>query len=139
MLALARLGPSLRVLLMPIARNKIVLVVDDDEDNAAVLQLSLEGSGFEVRVASSVAEARAELASSSFDALVTDLSLGDGNALDLLASLGATRPRVAILVTGYGDDEARKRSRAAGFDAHIVKPVELVALERALTEGLASE
>lgn len=128
------------MLAMPIARKGIVLVVDDDEDNAAVLQMSLEGNGFHVKVASSVAEARAELTSSSFDALVTDLSLGDGSALELLASLTKeTRPRVAILVTGYGADEDRARSAAAGFDAHLVKPVEIGALERTLREGLGPE
>lgn len=124
---------------MPIARKGIVLVVDDDEDNAAILQMSLEGNGFQVKIASSVAEARAELTSSSFDALVTDLSLGDGTALELLSSLGASRPRVAILVTGYGAEEDRALSAAAGFDAHFVKPVELGALERTLLEGLVPE
>ena len=123
---------------MPIASKGVVLVVDDDEDNAHLLQLGLEGGGFRVEVASSLATARRMLASSSFDALVTDLSLGDGTALELLAALGGARPRVAILVTGHGADEDRARSAAAGFDAHFVKPIELDALGRTLTNALVA-
>jgi CheY-like chemotaxis protein len=115
-----------------------VLVVDDDEDNVAVLELALNAAGFSVKVAGSLREARAVLASSPVDALVTDYSLGDGNAVDLMASLGERRPRVAILVTGYGSAEDHERSRAAGFDAHLVKPIVLDQLEPLLRSALTS-
>ncbi len=123
---------------MPSASKGVVLVVDDDEDNAHLLQLGLEHQGFRVEVASSLEEARRMLASCSFDAIVTDLSLGDGTALELLTALGGARPRVAILVTGHGGDEDRERSAAAGFDAHFVKPIELAALGRTLTAALVA-
>jgi DNA-binding NtrC family response regulator len=113
-----------------------VLVLDDDEDNVQILEAALESSGFEVRMARSCAEARALLAIATVDALVTDFSLGDGDALELFAGLGATRPKVAVLVTGYGSAEDQARSRAAGFDAHLVKPIALDDLELALRRGL---
>src|SRR4051812_47513887 len=95
-----------------------VLVLDDDEDNVQILEAALQSSGFEVRMARSCAEAQALLAAAPVDALVTDFALGDGDALELMATLGSRRPRVAVLVTGYGSPEDQARSRAAGFDAH---------------------
>jgi DNA-binding response OmpR family regulator len=114
-----------------------VVIVDDDEDNVLVLEAALEVAGFDVRIARSLREARSVLESSPADALVTDYALGDGNAVDLLSGLGARRPRVAVLVSGYGSPEDIARSREAGFDAHFVKPLELGQLERALRAALA--
>jgi CheY-like chemotaxis protein len=113
-----------------------VLVLDDDDDNVQILEAALQSSGFDVRMARSCAEARALLAVAPVDALVTDYSLGDGDALELVAELGDRRPRVAVLVTGYGRPEDRERSRAAGFDAHLVKPVALEELELVLRQAL---
>jgi len=118
-------------------RGETVMVVDDDEDNALVLEAALQLAGFEVTVARSLHNARAVLAQTSVDVLVTDYSLGDGDAVELMASLGTRRPRVAILVTGYGSPEDRDRSEAAGFDAHLLKPVALEELERTIRERLA--
>jgi CheY-like chemotaxis protein len=109
-----------------------VVVVDDDEDNVIVLEVGLQSAGFEVKTARSVREALSLLESDHADALVTDYSLGDGTALELLASLGPKRPRLAILVTGHGTPEALAESRAAGFDAHLVKPIDLRQLQRTL-------
>ena len=116
-----------------------VLVLDDDDDNVQILEAALSSRGFDVRTAASSAEARALLSEHTVDALVTDFSLGDGDALELIAALGPQRPRIAILVTGYGRPEDQARSRAAGFDAHLVKPVMLDQLDAALRRGLARE
>ncbi len=113
-----------------------VLVLDDDDDNAQLLEAALTSRGFAVRTAASSAEAHAALSASSVDALVTDFALGDGDAVALLAALGERRPKVAIMVTGYGSPEDHARSRAAGFDAHLVKPVAFDELEAALRKGL---
>ncbi len=115
-----------------------VVVVDDDEDNVLVLEVALQTAGFEVRTARSLREALELLESGHTDALVTDYSLGDGTAVELLASLGAKRPRLAILVTGHGSPEHVAESRAAGFDAHLVKPIDLGQLARTLRDGPTS-
>jgi len=51
-----------------------------------------------------------------------------------MSNLIETQTRI-IAVTGYGQDADRQRARAAGFDAHIVKPVDMDALMRALGAG----
>ena len=115
-----------------------MLVLEDDEDNLLVLEAALEMQGFSVRSARSCAEAEAALAAGGVDALVSDYSLEDCNAVDWLKSLGTRRPRVALLVTGYGDSQSRAASRAAGFDAHLVKPVAPAELERRLRSALSA-
>jgi DNA-binding NtrC family response regulator len=113
-----------------------VLVVDDDEDNAMLLATMLTNNGFLVKTAGSCHEARTILAAASVDALVTDFSLGDGDAHELLASLGPKQPRVAVLVTGFGSADDRARSRAAGFHAHFVKPIAFDELQELLRKAL---
>ena len=131
-LALAR--PRRLLKLRAMSRTTVV-VVDDDEDNVLVLEVGLQSLGFEVKTARSMQEALALLETQHADALVTDYSLGDGTAVELLVSLGKKRPRRAVLVTGYGSPEHIAESRAAGFDAHLVKPYELRELERELRCG----
>jgi CheY-like chemotaxis protein len=133
MLALAHTQARRKVKPMP---GSTVVVVDDDEDNAIVLEVGLQIVGFVVKTARSLREAVALLESGDVDALVTDYSLGDGTAIELLATLGAKRPRLAILVTGHGSPEHVAESRAAGFDAHLVKPIDLRQLERTLRDAL---
>jgi CheY-like chemotaxis protein len=115
-----------------------ILVLEDDEDSLLVLEASLEMCGYSVRGARSCAEAEALLDEGGVDALVSDYCLDDGNAVDWLKGLGGRKPRVALLVTGYSDPEARDASRTAGFDAHLVKPVLPSDLERKLREALES-
>ncbi len=114
-----------------------VLVLEDDEDSLLVLEAALEMQGFSVRCARSCAEAEAALGAGGVDALVSDYSLTDCNAVDWLRALGDRRPRVALLVTGHSEPEAREASRAAGFDAHLVKPITPADLERQLRTALA--
>lgn len=133
--ALALAAGGLRLYLQSMLRRS-VLIVDDDDDNLLVLAASLE-LDFEVKTARSCREARALLASTTFDALITDFSLGDGTALELVASLGDRRPPVSVLVTGYGSAEDQARSHAAGFHAHLVKPITIPELERTLRTAFA--
>lgn len=115
-----------------------VLVLEDDEDNLLVLEAALEMSGFAVKTARSCAEAEERLAEGGVDALVSDYSLTDCNAVDWLVRIGERRPKVALLLTGYGDAEARAASKAAGFDAHLLKPIAPSELERQLKNALES-
>lgn len=115
-----------------------VLVLEDDEDNLLVLEAALEMSGFAVKTARSCAEAEEKLAEGGVDALVSDYSLTDGNAVDWFKQIGSRRPKVALLLTGYGDPEARAASKAAGFDAHLLKPIAPSDLERHLKTALSS-
>jgi DNA-binding response OmpR family regulator len=91
----------------------VILVVDDDADHALMLELSLGVEGFEVRTAGSCAEARRELARGDVAVVVTDWTLGDGNALDVIA----TAKCPTIVLSGLELHEHRR-----AFDACFLKP-----------------
>lgn len=114
-----------------------VLVLDDDEDNLLILGEALRGVGLDVASAATCAEAREILERTPCDLLVADRQLADGNALDFVRTLGAARPRASVLVTGFGQPEDLAASKAAGFDAHLVKPVRLDVLERTIASVLS--
>lgn len=114
----------------------VVLVVDDDEDHVMMLQAFLEVSGYAVVTAYSCAEAKERLTAGPVDVLVTDLTLGDGTSLDFVRVLGERRPRVAIVLSGFDGVDDIARTRAAGFDAHLVKPTPIDQLTALMAEGL---
>jgi DNA-binding response OmpR family regulator len=114
----------------------VVLLVDDDDDYLMMLEASFDAAGFVVRTALSFAQARAKLFEHHIDALVADLTLGDGSALDLLRPLGDDRPSVAVVLSGFDRPEDFDRTFAAGFDAHLVKPMPFDRLVRIISEGL---
>lgn len=116
-----------------------VLVVDDDEDNLVVLETAISSWGFDVETSRSCAEAKAFLASHEVDALLTDFMLLDGTGVDLMRALGSRRPKLALLVTGFGAAEDRAASREAGFNEHLLKPIELSRLEELLRDALGGE
>jgi DNA-binding response OmpR family regulator len=117
------------------AYSPVVLVVDDDEDHVMMLELGLESAGFSVLTAYSLAEASKLLASRHVDALVADLTLADGTSLELLKK-APTRPRVAIVLSGFDAPEDVAKTRAAGYDAHLVKPASFADLTRTIRDGL---
>ncbi len=104
---------------------KKVLVVDDDEDARELLQLALERRGYRVTLASSFASAKDALSSTKFDALVTDIELEDGSGLALRNFAPVA---IACTLTGHASPADAERAKRAGFDAHLVKPVDLDAL-----------
>jgi signal transduction histidine kinase/CheY-like chemotaxis protein len=104
-----------------------IMIVDDNADAAHTLSLFLEARGHKVRVAFN---GRTALEMASHDpprVLLLDIGLPDIDGLDLARSLRAlprTADSVFIALTGYGQPEDRERSRAAGFDHHLTKPVD---------------
>lgn len=78
-----------------------VLLVDDDDDSTSLLGALLSRKGFTVAVARSVREATTQLASgASFDVVVTDHQLGDGDARDVLKLRGNAR---GVVLTGHSE------------------------------------
>ncbi len=107
-----------------------VLLVDDHEDTNRSMKLLLKRRGYQVETASDIATALLAAEAGEFDVLVTDMSLPDGTGLDLLRGMGARAPRRGgIVVSGYGSEEDVARSRAAGFQAHLSKPVDVGELD----------
>ncbi|HTX04318.1 MAG TPA: PAS domain S-box protein, partial [Steroidobacteraceae bacterium] len=117
-----------------------VLIVDDNVDAADSLALLLSHAGHETQVAYSGREALERVESFEPQLALLDIGLPEMDGYELARRLRA-RPRLSrarlIALTGYGQSEDRKRSQEAGFDDHLVKPVDLPALERALA-GMAT-
>ena len=107
-----------------------VLLVDDHEDTNRSLTLLLGRRGYKVQAATSLASAEVLCGLNPFDVLVCDMNLPDGSGLELLGRLAAHPPRFgAIILSGYNTDEDIDRSLAAGYKAHLGKPVELDKLD----------
>jgi PAS domain S-box-containing protein len=104
-----------------------VLVVDDNQDAAESLAELLRASGCEVRMALSGAEAIAIATSVPLTAVLLDIGLPDMSGYEVarkLRQLPSMRDTRIIATTGYGLVGDRNASSSAGFDAHLVKPVD---------------
>jgi signal transduction histidine kinase len=112
-----------------------ILVVDDNEDAAELLSLSLSRRGFDVRVAHDGAEALRVASEFAPEVAVLDIGLPGMDGYELAERIRAEAdghaPRL-IAVTGFGQPRDRERSAEAGFVAHLVKPVKLEELERCM-------
>ncbi|MDQ3263434.1 MAG: hybrid sensor histidine kinase/response regulator [Myxococcota bacterium] len=108
-----------------------LLVVDDNEDLAATLGEALSFSGYQVQVVNDAAQALTLAATHPLDIALLDIGLPVMDGYELARRLresAAGRPLRLIAVSGYGTDKDRARSAAAGFEAHLVKPVDFNAL-----------
>jgi CheY-like chemotaxis protein len=109
------------------ARGQRVLVVDDNRDGAEMIADLLQDAGFEVRLAADPLEAISLAQAFRPQVAILDIGLPvmDGYALgrELRARLGETPP-IMIALTGYGQEQDRRRSAEAGFTLHLVKPVD---------------
>ena len=122
-----------------------ILIVDDNEDAALTLALYLEAKGHEVKTAFDAATAMSIASAFVPRVFVLDIGLPDMDGCELAARLRErvdTRDSILVALTGYGNDEDRLRTREAGFDHHLVKPVvpgELTALLGTMTERDAAQ
>jgi CheY-like chemotaxis protein len=108
------------------SKNLRILVVEDNHDSAQSLRKLLELCGYSVTVAYSGREGLEAAQRVRPDIVLCDIGLPDSDGYELAAAL-RTNPATArarlIAVTGYGGEQDRKRSREAGFQLHLVKPV----------------
>ena len=112
----------------PSARRGLrVLVVEDNRDAAESLRQLLYLSGYEVAIAYTGQEGLRAAKRLRPDVVLCDIGLPDSNGF-VVASALRDDPDTAsarlIAVTAYGQDEDRRRAREAGFDLHLVKPVD---------------
>jgi PAS domain S-box-containing protein len=104
-----------------------ILVVDDNVDAADSLTMNLQHAGHEVRAVYSGAAALDAFREESPDVVVLDLGLPDISGVEIARELraeGRGRDVVLIALTGWGREEDRERTTAAGFDEHLTKPVD---------------
>ena len=114
------------------AEGARVLVVDDNRDAADLIGEFLGAMGYQVTVVHDGAAALGEAQDVAFDIAVIDIGLPIMDGYELGRRLLELRPMRVIAVTGYGAASDRERSEAAGFEAHLVKPVRTEALLAAI-------
>ena len=112
-----------------------VLVVDDNRDAADSLSLLLQIQGHEVQTAYDGAEALKMATCFGADLVLLDIGLPSMNGFEVAKRLrsGGSLARLVAL-SGYGQPEDVQRSREAGFDAHLVKPVDFERVTEVLRE-----
>jgi PAS domain S-box-containing protein len=119
------------------ARALRVMLVDDNPDAAAMLAMLLEADGYQVHTESSSQAGLERIAQFAPDVCLLDIGLPGMDGCQLARRIralpGLAQP-ILIAVTGYGQEQDRRKTREAGFEHHLVKPVdpeELAALLRA--------
>lgn len=103
-----------------------VLIVDDHPDAARILGLLLESLGHQVRAAHNAHEAFTQVDHFGPEIVLCDIGLPGVDGYEVARQLRSSPRGLAmklIALTGWGHDEDRRRSREAGFDHHLVKPV----------------
>jgi signal transduction histidine kinase len=111
-----------------------LLVVEDHEPTLTVLADLLRRRGHDVSTANSVESALLMASSRSFDCVVSDLGLPDGDGADLMRQLASDHGLRGIAVSGYGMEQDFARTEQAGFFAHLVKPINFEELDHALQQ-----
>jgi len=122
----------------PPAAGQRVLVVDDNADAAATLEMLLRSLGYETRVVHDGWEALRLAREFEPDVVLLDIGMPDLDGYEVARRLRAMKRGAAlriVAVTGWGQETDRQRSREAGFDVHLVKPVDSADLARALHEN----
>ena len=118
-----------------VARGLRVLVVEDNHDSAETLRQLLYHSGYEVAVAYTGRDGLTLAKRLRPDVILCDIGLPDSNGFVVASALREDPDTCAarlIAVTAYGREEDRRRARDAGFDLHLVKPVDPEVLLRRL-------
>jgi CheY-like chemotaxis protein/anti-sigma regulatory factor (Ser/Thr protein kinase) len=113
-------------------RRLEVLLVDDNDDGRTMLRQVLEGAGHRVTEAMNGPQALDRAIAGTFDVALIDIGLPGLDGLEVARRLRRMGPQLAttllVAITGYGAPADHARSRAAGFDLHMVKPVDGVDL-----------
>jgi signal transduction histidine kinase/ActR/RegA family two-component response regulator len=108
-----------------------VLIIEDNRDTADSMQKLLKLCGYRTSVAYDGSKGVKLAFSENPDVILCDIGLPEMDGYEVASALrksAETAGKRLIAITGYGSDEDRQKSRTAGFDAHMVKPVDLKSL-----------
>ena len=115
-----------------------ILLVEDHEDTNRSLTNLLRRRGYHVQSALNFQSALDLSAKEPFDVLISDLALPDGSGIDLMQKLNSERPVFGIALTGFGMEKDIRKSHEAGFQHHLVKPIDLNKLDSLIQQGAAA-
>jgi signal transduction histidine kinase/ActR/RegA family two-component response regulator len=115
-----------------------ILIVDDNRDAADMLAMLLQLSGHETHTAHDGVEAVEATSRLQPDLVLLDIGLPRLNGYEAARRIREQHKQrgcpVLVALTGWGQDEDRRRSEEAGFDAHLVKPMDEMALRKLLVD-----
>lgn len=111
-----------------------ILLVEDHPDTADVLASLLGKFGHDVRPCRSIAEANRAAMESEFDLVICDVGLPDGTGIEFLRTFRKTSTAPAVALTGYGSPADIERCMAAGFAAHLTKPIDIGRLDAVIRQ-----
>ncbi len=118
------------------ARHRI-LVVDDEASMIDFLQLLLEDEGYDVTLANSMTEARSQVADKTFDLVLCDIMMPDGNGLDLLEEVKAQEGRTSvIMMTAYTSTKSAIEAMRLGAYHYVSKPFDVEELKVVIQKAL---
>ena len=116
-------------------QSRRVLLVEDHEDTNRSLTKLLRLRGYEVESANNIESALDLSTTAQFDVLVSDIGLPDGTGIDLIRRLRSDRPALAIALTGFGMEDDLRKTQDAGFNHHLVKPIDVNKLDLLIQES----
>jgi CheY-like chemotaxis protein len=120
----------------PLTRRRI-LVADDNIDAASSLGMLLEMMGHEVCIVHDGVEAVEKATTFRPDIILIDLGMPQLNGYEACARIReqpSNKRTLIVALTGWTQEDKKQRSQRAGFDLHLIKPVELPALEQLLRD-----
>jgi len=118
-------------------RLRILLVEDHEYTNRALSNL-LRRRGYQVQSALNLQSAVELSTQEPFDVLISDLALPDGSGIELMQKINSDPPLFGIALTGFGMEEDIRRSYDAGFQHHLVKPIDINKLDSLIQQSAAA-
>jgi DNA-binding NtrC family response regulator len=119
-----------------------ILVADDEESILKLMQQWLKSGGHTITAVSNALEGRAELAKRTYDLVITDVLMPDGDGLNLITAIKQSHPGIRILAMSGGGrylqgQDYLKMARGLGAHAIVNKPFTFEELTAGITEALA--
>jgi CheY-like chemotaxis protein len=111
-----------------------ILLVEDHGETLQIFARLLRHFGHEISAADCAQSALQLLESKEFDLVLTDIELPDGGGYNVVSQAKRKQPVKAVALAGFSTDEDIRRSKEAGFDFHLTKPVDFFELRTVLNQ-----
>ena len=111
-----------------------ILLVEDHRDTRYMLSRLLTHFGHHVLTADNIRNALNIISSENVEVLLCDIGLPDGTGYEVIAEAKRKQRIKSVAITGFGTEEDIRRFKEAGFDLHLVKPIDLHELQEVLDQ-----